>query len=98
MILEIAGGKCDETLGLAEAVISVMGCKWEGIERLKSNFAQVLYIWGQHGKHIPVSEYSEKAAECREEVQWAKATGLPEEITIQYLHFTVNQHKIKDVF
>lgn len=42
MILEIAGGKCDETLGLAETVISVMGCKWEGILHELNTFSKTI--------------------------------------------------------
>ena len=42
MILEIAGGKCDETLGLVETVISVMGCKWEGILHEMNTFSKTI--------------------------------------------------------
>jgi hypothetical protein len=42
MILEIAGGKCDETLGLVETVVSVMGCKWEGILHELNTFSKTI--------------------------------------------------------
>lgn len=42
MKLEIAGGNCDLNLGIAETMISIMGCKWRGKRHVQNKVEQTI--------------------------------------------------------
>ena len=59
--------------------INQQGHSWKGIKTLKSKFSpKFCKFKDKDGTRIPVERYAEKAAEYLDEVQWKKATDLPE--------------------
>ena len=51
--------------------IDELGYKWDGIKSLKKKFTpKFCKFKDKQGKHIPVKEYANKAAEYLQDVQW----------------------------
>ncbi len=58
--------------------IDEQGYKWDGIKLMKKKFSpKYCKFKDKDGKHVPVKEYADRAAEYLRDVQWKKTESAP---------------------
>ncbi len=76
--------------------IDELGYKWDGIKLMKNKFSpKYCKFKDKDGKHVPVKEYAERAAEYLRDVQWKKVDSAPPQ-TANKKSFPSTKDKIKN--